>query len=242
MENRHPASRASWIRSSGGSCRSGRELISTATLCSAHAANTLGRRIRTGAGFRAIPPPGVRCSGPARWCADPGCRPACAAVMVLRSDRSFEWTLATTMSRRSSISGSLVQFAVLQDVHLDPGQERKPFPPVPSLIPATTSSCSVEALRGEPVGDLQVGRVVRQRQVLPAQRPRGPAIVDGGPAVGPVAVAVEVAAEGGQELGCRPSRVALCCAGAGLPDSRAPRRRPPGGSLRTCGPRSLSCF
>ena len=43
--------------------------------------------------------------------------------MVFRSARSFEWTLATTMSSRSSISGVLVQLTGFQDVHFDAGQQ-----------------------------------------------------------------------------------------------------------------------
>ena len=51
-----------------------------------------------------------------------GQRP-CAGSSRRRSMRSFEWTLATTTSRRSSRSVVLVEGAVLEDVDLDAGED-----------------------------------------------------------------------------------------------------------------------
>ena len=104
MENRQPISMASCSSLVGGSRRSGRELISTATLKVRQASNTTsgsntdwGRRPRSPSINRPVQWPstltrGLTIAPTIRW------------VMVSESERSLECTLATTMSSSASSS------------------------------------------------------------------------------------------------------------------------------------------
>ena len=53
--------------------------------------------------------------------------PSIRSVMVRRSERSFEWTLATTMSSRSSISGDWSSSPASRMSTSMPARSRKPF-------------------------------------------------------------------------------------------------------------------
>ncbi len=94
----------------------------------------------------------------------------------------------------------LVQGAVLQDVHLDPGQKAE----VAAVRVDVRNNVQLfpKAFGAQAVGDLEVGGVVRQGEVIPAQCPGGVSHQsDRGSAVGPVAVAVQVPAEGRAQFG-----------------------------------------
>ena len=126
--------------------------------------------------------------------------PSILSVMVRRSERSFEWTLATTMSSRSSISGDWSRVPSSRMSTSIPARRRKS---PPSAVDVRNNvQLFPKAFGAQAVGDLEVGGVVRQGEVVPAQRPGGVSHQsDRGPAVGPVAVAVQVAAEGGAQFG-----------------------------------------
>ena len=86
---------------SGGSCRSGRQLISTPAPFSRHAVNTPGRRMRSG---RPRPERAARCSAPERPHAGSVLPPACERSSGRPAIRRCECTLATTMSSSASRS------------------------------------------------------------------------------------------------------------------------------------------
>ena len=140
---------------SGGSLRSGRALISTATSCSAQAANTRlasncdsGRLPREPSTSRPVQCPSTFVAG------------SCTAfsmrrVMPMRSIRSLEWTLATTTSSRASISGvwsrepsSLMSTSM-------PLSRRKSSSA--SSTSATTSSCSASRSTLSPLATVRRG-------------------------------------------------------------------------------------
>ena len=104
IANRQPASAASPSSRSGGSMRSGRQLISTATPCSRHAPNTAAGS-NTDSGRRPRPPPSSR---PVQCPSTSACGLRIAATIRLvigpAGIRSREWTLATTTSSRASRS------------------------------------------------------------------------------------------------------------------------------------------
>ena len=120
---------------------------------------------------------------------------------------------------------ALVQGAVLEDVHLDAGQdaERGQL----GVERGDQSSCSSQALGGQPVGHGQPGRVVGQRDPLVAEVPgRLGHLPRRAAAVGPVRVGVAVAAQRGPQAPApwpAPRRAAR-------PGSRAAGRPPPGRS------------
>ena len=102
---RQPASTASRMSRFGGSCRSGRLLISIALSKRAAAANTISASNVDSGRFRR--PARIR---PVMWPRTSRCGLASAATIrrVIGRDsiRSSEWTLPTTRSRRSRSSGS----------------------------------------------------------------------------------------------------------------------------------------
>ena len=181
------------MRSSGGSCRSGRELISTATPCSAQAANTALRvERRRRAACRASPRRAVRCTWPStsiRAARDGGdqarassARAPCAASSArrrrrrrARRSRSGSWSRAPSSRMSTSMPDSSV----------------KPSP----LMPATTVELLRAAARRErPSRDAQPRGVVGDREVLvPERRRRVDHQLDRGEAVRPLAVGVQVA-------------------------------------------------
>ena len=107
MANRQPASAASASSRSGGSIRSGRQLISTATPASRHAANTAGAS-NSDSGLRPRPCRFGPIRRPVQWPSTSTCGLRTAATIRLvigpAGIRSLEWTLATTTSSRLSRS------------------------------------------------------------------------------------------------------------------------------------------
>ena len=88
-----------------------------------------------------------------------------------RSMRSFECTLATTTSSRSSRSSVQVERAVLEDVDLDAGEDPERAP-ARSLSAVDLVELLAQPLAVEAVGDREAGRVVGEHQVLVAERDR----------------------------------------------------------------------
>ena len=162
------------MSSSGGSWRSGRELISTATSCSAHAAKTASAsnvRLRPGAARTLDEPPGA----------------VPEHVHVRVGDRA-EHPLGHLATFHAQLRvhagddhieplehlGRLVEAAVEQDVDLDSGEQS-------DVADARLHVGEQLQLLGEPlgaqaVGDAQARRVVGDREVLETERraPRGP--------------------------------------------------------------------
>ena len=141
------------MRSSGGSCRSGRELISTATWFSTQAANTASAS--NSEGGRVPRDPCTR--RPVQWPSTLVCGsrmpPSIRLVIVRLSDRSLEWTLPTTTSNRVSSSGVWSRSPLFEDVDLDAGEQREGA----GVELAMTSSCSLQPLGAEAARDGQVG-------------------------------------------------------------------------------------
>ena len=147
-----PASTASRSRRLGGSWRSGRELTSTATPCSAQAANTASgsNSLSGGPGRRRC----GRCSGRGRRCGGwPRRRPsagssrgrACAAW-------SGRWPRPRRAGRAARRSG---RGAVLEDVDLDPGEDAEGRQLL--VEPGDLVELGPQPLRAEAVGDRQPG-------------------------------------------------------------------------------------
>ena len=122
----------------------------------------------------------------------------------------------------------LVERAVGEDVHLDAGEqpEVRSGAGQGSLSAATTSSCSAQPVGGQAAGHGQPGRVVGEHQVRVAEVDRGgDHLLDRRAAVGPVGVAVAVAAQRPAQRGrglVDVGALGRAAAGAGRP---APRRR-----------------
>src|SRR6185437_5454813 len=120
MANRHPVSWASAISRSGGSWRSGRQLISTATSCSTHAVNTFsGSKADSGR-------PRPMTMRPVQWPSTSTCGLRIAATMRLVMSaagiRSLVHAGHHDVQPGEQVL-ALVQGAVLEDVDLDPGQD-----------------------------------------------------------------------------------------------------------------------
>ncbi len=198
--------------SSGGSSRSGRELISTAVSnCGAGGEDEVGVERRLGR---------LPIRRPVQWPRMSTCGLATASiircVICERSIASFECTLATTTSSRASSRRR--------------GRARRPRgcrPPsrsgsgtgaTCSLRRATSSSWSASRCAVEAVGDRQAGRVVGQHHVLVAEvdRRRGHRL-DRRAAVAPGA------SGGGSRRGARRGRL--------RPGHRSARRRVSASSL-----------
>lgn len=96
--------------------------------------------------------------------------------------------------------GLLVERAVLQDVDLDTGEDAERRQGGVEFVDDV--ELAAQAVGGQAVRDLQARRVVGEGEVLVAEGTRGLGhLQDRGPAVGPVAVGVQVALEGGAERG-----------------------------------------
>ena len=213
MANRQPASSARRISRFGGSCRSGRELISTALPCSAQAAKTASASKSLSGRVRRPVPPVARTGHPGR--ADDTIRPVTVAedVQVRVGDRGQHppghlrpLVLQAAVHRPDHHVQPgqqlvvLVERAVGEDVHLDAGEDPETLAAAPSLTCATWSSCSAQPVGGQPPGHRQPGRVVGQHQVLVAELDRGQRhLLDRRAAVGPVRVGVAVAAQRGAQ-------------------------------------------
>ena len=198
-----PQSRASVSRSSGGSWRSGRQLISSAVSNCAHAANTTRRRtvdggrprpdqlapgavaedVDVGAGDRRAP------------CAGSSPRAPCAA-----------WSGRWPRPRRARASSSSAW-------------SRAPSARMSTSMPVRMrngASCSLsrpprragpQPLGGQPVGHGEAGGVVGQDHVLVAEGDGGAGhLLDRRPAVGPGRVGVAVAPQRGPQLGALAER------------------------------------
>ena len=110
--------------------------------------------------------------------------------------RSFEWTLATTTSRRASSVVLQVELAVLQDVDLHPGQD--PEGGEALVEHGQVVELGEEPLPVEAVGDRQPAGVVGEHHVLVAEGDgRRRHVLDAGAAVAPRGVGVAVAPERG---------------------------------------------
>ena len=193
MENRQPLSRASSSSRVGGSRRSGRELISTATSCSAHAANTalasnslLGRTPRLPVTSRPVQWPSTLVNGLR-------IAPIMRRVIASASIRSLEWTLATRTSSRASIS-SVWSREPSSRMSTSMPLSRVKLPPRWVVDRVDHAELPGQPLGAQPVGDPQPRRVVGQHQVVVAELDRGEGhLLDRRPAVGPVGVGVQVA-------------------------------------------------
>ena len=151
--------------------------------------------------------------------------------------RSFECTLATTTSTRAEQLFRTVERAVVEDVDLDPGEDAERRHLLVQL--GDDVELLAQPVGGEPVRDRQPRRMVGEREVLVAERPRllGHR-ADRVAAVGPVGVHVQVAlelrAQRFARLGCPASpRVRAASAGTRASRPRAPPRSPPR-SCRRC--------
>ena len=199
IENFTPMSRASSSSLVGGSRRSGRLLISTATSCSRQASKTtFASKVLPG---RVPRLPVTR--RPVQWPSTFIRGLAIAAVIRLVMPRasifSLECTLATrTSSLRQQLVG-LVERAVVEDVHLDPLEQGERSPPGAGQV--VVDRLDDAELAGQPLGAEAVGhrearRVVGEHEVLVAELDRGERhLLDRRPAVGPVGVGVQVAAQ-----------------------------------------------
>ena len=109
--------------------------------------------------------------------------------------RSLECAEATTTSSSSSSVGLLIDPAVLEDVHLDPGEQGEAV----AAHAGDDLELLAEPLRRQAVRNPQPRRMIGECEVLVAERTcRIDHEVDGGQSVRPVAVGVEVPAEQAQ--------------------------------------------
>ena len=112
---------------------------------------------RTAVGCRGCPSPSGRCSGRARSCAGSRIAPIIRLVIGAPSMRSLLCTLATRTSSRASISSVWSSAAVVEDVDLDPLEQREPCPPRWSLIASTTPSWRVSRSTLRPLATVRRG-------------------------------------------------------------------------------------
>ena len=148
--------RASSSSRSGGSSRSGRELISTATPNCSHAAKTSSA---SNSDSGRVPRPPVT-SRPVQWPSTSVCGLEIAATIrgVISSDgmRSFECTLGDDHVEPGEQRRLLVERAVVEDVDLDAGEqpERRA---ARALSSATTSSCCSSRSADSPLATVSRG-------------------------------------------------------------------------------------
>ena len=168
MENRQPISAARPSSRPGGSRRSGRQLISTATPCSRHAPNTA-----SGSNSDSRPAAPAPAQQPARAVAQ--------HVHVRVADRGHHPLghragghpeLGVHAGHHHVEPGeqvlALVQRAIVEDVDLDAGQdaERREF----GIQPGDQGELGFQPLGGQPIGHREPGRVIGQRDPFVAQR------------------------------------------------------------------------
>ena len=201
MVKRQPRSRASSMSSSGGSQRSGRELISTATSCSRQARKTFSASNCDGG---RLPRPPVT-SWPVQWREDVGVRVAHGRD---HPRRHLERRLTQLRVDRGGDDVELVEHVVVLveravevDVDLDALEQRERV--AEARVDRVDALQLVgEALAGQPVGDGEARGVVGQRHPLLPELDGGEHhLLDGAAAVAPVGVRVQVTAEGGIQLG-----------------------------------------
>lgn len=201
--SRAPASRS---RSSGGSQRSGRLLISTAVPCSRRPRTPHARRSRTVGGCRTSPRQAAPCGGRAR-------SPAGSAAATIRARHGFcvhpqlavhgcrdevePRGIASLWSRPPSSRMSASMPLSSRNAHRASGRWR-------SLDDADL--LGGRPLGAEPVRDPQLGAVVGEHEPLVAELDtRQHHLVDGGAAVAPVRVQVAIALQRGGRSASPPS-------------------------------------
>ena len=194
MANRQPASAACRSRSSGGSWRSGRQLISTATLCSRQAANTASASNSDCGSAAPVPSSSGRCSARAR--PRPGWRPPQACARSSARPASAAWSARWPRRRRAARAGPRAD--------RDPPSSRMSTS-IPLRIRNGASSAFSSSIERElrrqplgrqPVGDRQARRVIGQRDPLMTQHLGGLRHLPWrAAAVRPVRVGVAVAAQ-----------------------------------------------
>ena len=221
MANRQPASTARRSSRSGGSWRSGRQLISTATPWSRQAANTAsGSKADSGRPRPASSRP-VQCPS--------------TSTCGLDTAATIRSVIGPAGIRRLGVHAGdhdielaeqvvpLVERAVLEDVDLDAGQdaERGEL----GVQPADELELRAQQLGGQPGGHGQPRRVVGERDPLVADiAGRLGHLLGRAAAVRPVRVRVAVPAQRGPQRGRGPRAAPPRAACA---DSPAPGRRPP---------------
>ena len=193
MAKEQPSSTAWRRRSSGGSWRSGRELISTAVPVRAQAANTASAsKVDCGR-----PRPVMR--RPVQWPRMSVCGLSMAASMraghlaarpcAASSARWPRRRRARPSRSRSRSSEPSSRMSTSMPVRMRNGASC-------SFSSASTSSCATQALLVEAVRHREAGAVVGEHEVLAAEGAgRLGHLEDGAAAVGPVGVRVAVAAE-----------------------------------------------
>ena len=193
IETRQPASTACRSSRFGGSSRSGREFTSTATPASTQAAKTTSGSNSDSGRFRApvtIRP--VQCPSTSVC----GLRTAATIRAVISAARHPQHRVhardhEVELGQQLRL---LVQRAVVEDVHLDPGEdpERRQL----LVQQRDLDQLGAQPLRGQPVRDRQPGRVIGQHHVLVAEVAGGLRhLPDRRATVGPVRMGVAVAAQ-----------------------------------------------